>query len=161
MANVVSNTSPLQYLHQLGLLELLHSMSGQVFVPQAVVAELRVGRDSGIDVPDPTRIEWIQVKDPAAGPALRLVVDMGAGESAVLALALETHDAIVVLDDALARATAEHLGLPVIGTLGILVQAKMKGLVPAVRPLLDRLEALRFRVSAKTRESILKRAGEV
>lgn len=161
MASVISNTSPLQYLHQLGLLELLHSLSGQVLVPQAVVVELQVGRDSGIDVPDPTRIEWIQVKDPAAGPALRLVVDMGPGESAVLALALETHDVIAVLDDALARATAEHLGLPVVGTLGILVQAKKRGLVPAVRPLLDRLEALRFRVSARTRESILKRAGEV
>lgn len=161
MASVISNTSPLQYLHQLDLLELLHSLSGQVLVPQAVVVELQVGRDSGIDVPDPTRIEWIQVKDPTAGAALRLVVDMGPGESAVLALALETHDAIAVLDDALARATAEHLGLPVVGTLGILVQAKKRGLVPAVRPLLDRLEALRFRVSATTRESILKRAGEV
>ena len=77
MANVISNTSPLQYLYQLRLLELLESLSGAVLVPRAVVAELQVGRDAGIDVPEPTQLPWIQIRDPVAGPALRLIVDMG------------------------------------------------------------------------------------
>ncbi|MBI4862262.1 MAG: DUF3368 domain-containing protein [Candidatus Riflebacteria bacterium] len=161
MDSVISNTSPLQYLHQLAHLELLRSLCGHVIVPPAVVGELRAGIRAGFDVPDPTLLDWIKVREPAAGPALRLVVDLGAGESAVLALALEIPGAIAILDDALARASGERIGIRVVGTLGILPQAKKKSLVPAVRPLLERVETLRFRLSERTKVTILRRAGEL
>ncbi len=86
--------------------------------------------------------------------------DLGPGETEVLMLALELRDVVVVLDDGLAWQVAETLGLPLTGTLGLLLDAKRKGLVPAVAPLLDQLHALRFRVSAPTRAAILRLAGE-
>ena len=55
---------------------------------------------------------------------------------------------------------AETLGIRLTGTLGLLLDAKRAGLVPAVGPLLDRLVALRFRVAAHTRAAVLKLAGE-
>ncbi len=62
-------------------------------------------------------------------------------------LALEAREAIVVLDDALARQVAETLGLCLTGTLGLLLDAKRVGLIPKVSPVLDQLQALRFRLA--------------
>jgi predicted nucleic acid-binding protein len=75
-------------------------------------------------------------------------------------LALESHDAIVVLDDALARQTAEALDIRLTGTLGLLLDAKRAGLVAVVAPLLDKLQALRFRLAPHTRAAVLRLAGE-
>ena len=75
-------------------------------------------------------------------------------------LALESREAIVVLDDALARRVAETFGLRLTGTLGLLLDAKRAGLIPAVGPLLHQLQALRFRVAPHTRAAVLKLAGE-
>jgi predicted nucleic acid-binding protein len=88
------------------------------------------------------------------------VNDLGPGETEVLALALESSSPVVVLDDGLARRAAKVLNVPLTGTLGLLLDAKTRGLVPAVLPLLDRLQELRFRVSTQTRESVLRSAGE-
>jgi len=111
-------------------------------------------------LPDPRAVEWIVVRRPVSAPALPLVVDLGPGETQVLALALESHDAIIVVDDDLARRTAEALGLRLTGTLGILLDAKRAGLIPAVGPFLDQLQELRFRLAAHTRAAVLELAGE-
>ncbi len=59
---VVSNTSPLLYLHQVGQLELLESLYGRIKVPAAVREELRAGAERGIDTPDLDRYSWIEVE---------------------------------------------------------------------------------------------------
>ncbi len=65
----------------------------------------------------------------------------------MLWLALESTTSIVVLDDRDARRVARQLGFPLTGTLGLLVDAKARGLVRAVAPLLDELESHNFRMS--------------
>jgi len=75
-------------------------------------------------------------------------------------LGLEHPGTVVVLDDALARRVAESLNLPFTGTLGLLLDAKKLGLIEAVRPHLDRLQALRFHLSAQARSNVLELAGE-
>jgi hypothetical protein len=90
-----------------------------------------------------------------------LVADLGPGETAVLLLALECADPVVILDDGLARRHAGVLGIPLTGTLGILLDAKQRGLVSSVTPLIDDLQRLGFRLSARTREIVLRRVGEV
>jgi len=75
-------------------------------------------------------------------------------------LALEIPGSIVILDDGLARRIAESLRIPFTGTLGVLLDAKKLNLVPALRPLLDRLQTLRFRLSPQARSAVLKLAGE-
>jgi len=88
------------------------------------------------------------------------VADLGPGETEVLMLALESPDAIVVLDDGLARHMAEMLHLPLTGTLGLLLDAKRAGLIPAVGSVLAQLQALRFRLAPHTRAAVLAMAGE-
>ena len=64
------------------------------------------------------------------------------------------------MDDALARRYARLLGLTFTGTLGLILRAKQAGYASAVRPILDRLEALRFRLDLATRDVVPKLAQE-
>ena len=160
MSEVICDTSPLQYLHQLGLLHLLPALVGGIVVPPAVLQELAVGWVHGVSLPDPMDLAWVTVRSPPSIAALPLVTDLGPGETEVLALALEATDAVVILDDALARRVAATLGIRLRGTLGVLLDAKRTGLLPAITPLLDQLHALGFHLSRRTRTDILDLAGE-
>ncbi|ETX05103.1 DUF3368 domain-containing protein [Candidatus Entotheonella palauensis] len=160
MSEVICDTSPLQYLYQLGLLHIFRALAEHIVVPPAVVHELAAGRDQGVSLPDPAALEWVTVRHPDSAAVLPLITDLGPGETEVLALAPESTDAIAILDDALARQVAAALDIRFRGTLGLLLDAKQAGLVPAVTPLLDQLQALRFRLSSHTREMILNLAGE-
>lgn len=161
MPDLICNTSPLQYLHQLELVRALRTLAATVVVPPAVVHELAVGRSLGLNVPDVAVFTWITTRRPASFAALPLVTDLGPGETEVLALGLESPESVVVIDDAAARRVAETLKLRLTGTLGILLDAKRAGLVSSIRPLLDQLDALGFRLAAHTRAAVLERAGEL
>jgi predicted nucleic acid-binding protein len=161
LPNIICNTSPLQYLHQLGCLHLLPALVGHVIIPQAVAEELAAGKIRGIEVPIPQSLEWLTIRQPASAAVLPLITDLGRGETEVLALALELSDAVVILDDALARQMAETLGIRLTGTLGILLDAKHAGLIDTIMPLLDNLQALRFRLHPATRAAVLKLAEEL
>ncbi len=160
MPDVICNTSPLQYLHQIGYLELLPKLVSRVIVPVAVAEELAEGRRRGLDLPIPEALAWVDLRAPASEQVVRLVADLGPGETGVLLLAMERTDPVVILDDALARRHAEILGIALTGTLGILLDAKRRGLVPAVTPLIDDLQRLGFRLSEGTRNAVLRMAGE-
>lgn len=85
---------------------------------------------------------------------------MGAGESEAIALALEIKADLVLLDDRAARRLAVVLGVPLIGTLGLLLRAKRAGLIPSVRARMDALRALPFHIAPKLYEEVSKAAGE-
>jgi predicted nucleic acid-binding protein len=91
---------------------------------------------------------------------LPLVTDLGPGEKEVIALGLEVADPLLLLDDSLARRHADLLGLRFTGTLGVLVKARKDGRLSSIRPILDRLDSLRFRVDPATRAAVLKLVGE-
>jgi hypothetical protein len=160
VTSVICNTSPFQYLHQIDQLHILPALAGKVIVPSAVVDELAAGRVAGVDLPDLSQLDWIIVQSPAGQSALPLIADLGAGESEVLMLALETPGAAVILDDMLARRVAESLNIRMTGTLGLLLDAKQAGLISQVRPLLDQLQTLRFRLAPATYQAVLKLADE-
>jgi len=105
-------------------------------------------------------LEWIKVVKPLSEIAKPLITDLGAGETEVLMLGLEMPGAVVVLDDLLARRTAENLHLDLTGTSGLLLDAKRAGLIESVIPPLDKIEAMRFRISPTTRRAVLKMSGE-
>lgn len=161
MSEFICNTSPFQYLHQIGLLHILPALAGRIIIPQAVVDELAQGRNVGVNLPDPLACEWVTIRHPVSVSALPLITDLGPGETEVLMLALESQDAVSILDDALARRVAESQGIRVIGTLGLLLNAKQAGHVPSIREYVDQLEALRFRLAPQTRMAVLKLAGEL
>lgn len=160
MPEVVADTSPLQYLYQTGLLDLLRTLYGRATVPQAVARELEEGRARGIHLPDINALEWMWIESAPGQALLPLAADLGAGEREVLALAASIPDSLALLGDALARRYARLLGLAFTGTLGVLLRAKESGHLDAVAPVLGRLEALRFRLDPETRAAVLELAGE-
>jgi predicted nucleic acid-binding protein len=161
LPEVICNTSPIQYPHQLGLLDILPALAGRIFIPPAVRQEIATGRGVGVNLPDLEALDWLTIRAPKTLSALGLITDLGPGETEVLALALESPDPVVILDDNLARRAAAVLEVRFTGTLGLLLDAKRAGLVSTVEPQLDRLQRLRFRLSAKAREVILRAAGEL
>ncbi len=160
MPEIIINTSPLQYLYQLGLLHLLQQMYGRIIIPDAVLAELERGCLMGVKLPRISSVSWIEIKSVRDRTLLPAVTGLGQGEKEVLALALESSDALVVLDDLLARRYASFLRLKKTGTLGILLKAKQLEQIKSLGPILDLLDSLGFRLGAKTRNSVLRLAGE-
>ena len=161
MPEIISDTSPLQYLFQANLLDLLQKLYGQITIPEAVLDEITAGRTLGIRLPDLTEIPWVlvrQVRHPVSRP---VAPDLGAGERAVLALAIETGDSLALLDDALARRHARLLKIAFTGTLGVLSKAKEQGHLHALAPVIDKLEALGFRLDPTTRTAVLRLAHEL
>ena len=160
MPAVISNTSPIQYLYQTDTVSLLPELFGTVCVPGAVVAELETGLARSVPLPNACHLPWLDVR-PVKEPALLPLVNrLGDGEREVLALGLESPGALLLLDDLDARRQASALGLKVSGTLGVLLLAKERGKLDSVRPVVDKLDRLGFRLGPTTRETVLQMAGE-
>jgi len=157
--NIV-NTSPLFYLHRLGLLELLKKLYGHITVPEAVKKELKEGQAQGEDVPQLENYTWVEIRSVSTPRYLQLSADLGPGESEVLALATNHTSALVIVDDKLARRIAEMQGFRLTGTTGVLLRAKQKGLVPALKPVIEKLIDLDFRLKPDLVKATLELAGE-
>lgn len=156
----VVNASPLILLAAIDELSLLPKLVGEVLVPAAVLSEVRAGRD-----PRPSLLRlggetWLKIEPSLALPEDIAGWDLGEGESQVLALALSRPGSEAVLDDRQARRCAESLGVPVTGTLGIVLRAKRHGLIPAARPLVERLLQHQLYLSPDLVEEALAEIGE-
>ena len=160
MREAICDTSPIQYLHQIGFLHLLAEFYSRVIVAPAVVDELERGRSIGIDLPDVGGLSWLVIQAPEGADKALTAADLGAGETEVLALGIQVPSAVVILDERLGRLYAESLKLTFTGTMGILLRAKVEGKIPLIEPLLEHLDGLGFRLSARTRAAVLKQAGE-
>jgi len=160
MAEAIINTSPLLYLYRIHVLDWLPKLFNVVWTPSAVANELQEGRQKGYDVPHPKNYNWLGIVEPRALPSEWLSLDLGAGELAVMALALENRNRIVILDDALARRTAKAAGLIIWGTLKVLLEAKSHGLTESIGPLVRLLEESGMWLSDDIRQRILTLAME-
>ena len=149
----VSDASPLIALGAIGQLELLPALFDAITIPPAVLGEIA---PSVSDRPD-----WFDVRPLAQPEPARIMSSgLGHGEREALSLSLELYAERVVVDDRPARRLAQALGLRVIGTLGILLAAKRRGLLERVQPSLDDLRNRRFFMAPKLYEHILELAPE-
>ncbi len=157
----IVNASPLILLGKIGRLQILKQVAPSYIIPEAVWAEVLAGPEQ-----DPAR-SWLEEQEQdehlARGrfevPEI-LAWDLGAGETAVLSVALRTPNAVSVIDDLAARSCAQAFGLPIIGTLGVLIKAKAQGLIPTLRPELDKLVLSGSLLSEEFRAKALCIAGE-
>ena len=138
---IISNASPLINLARIGQLSLLERLYGDLTIPEAVWNEVVV---EGRGQPGAKEVEtasWIRVQ-PATNRELvqALRQELDAGEAEAIALALEVRSEFLLMDEYLGRETAYHMGVRCIGLIGVLVEAKRKGLVNRIQPLLDTLQ---------------------
>jgi predicted nucleic acid-binding protein len=158
---VVSNSSPLIALATIGRLALLKSLFGKIAVPEAVFEEVVIQGQAEPGSQEVAAAEWIRtipVNDQLAVTLLQESLDLGESEAIVLGQELGAR--YVLLDDELARRKADLLGLPVAGTLAVLLMAKQAGLIAAVEPVLTELMQTDFRMSERVLTAVLTKAGE-
>jgi predicted nucleic acid-binding protein len=82
------------------------------------------------------------------------------GEASAIALAVELRDCLLIIDDLKGRKFAQKIGLTIIGTVGIIIDAKLNGIIPSVKPLLSKIKQTNFRITEKVEAIILKKAQE-
>jgi predicted nucleic acid-binding protein len=157
---IVSNTSPLYYLHQIGCVDVMRDLFGTVYTTPQVVAELNAGKRQGLDIPKVSEIEWIIIRDIAVPLFVELIPDLGKGEASVVALAIENPGSYVIIDDRLGREVAKAQKIHVTGTLGVLLQAKQSGVLQAISPLISQLRQAGFYCSKPVESEILRLANE-
>ena len=159
---VVSNTSPIVNLAAVGQLQLLQQLYDKISIPQAVHHEIvvvGVGQPGASEVRSSNWIETLQVQNRAMAASLQLKVDVGEAEAVARAAELDAD--LLLLDERQGRAAASHFGLKFTGLLGVLREAKHKGLVPAIQPILDDLiEKAGFWVTCELYDRVLQSAGE-
>jgi len=147
---IISDTSCFIILSNIGELELLHEVYGEVFTTIEIATEF------GETLPEWVSIE--KVVDKYKQELLELQIDKG--ESSAIALALETPNSMVILDDYKARRIAEQLRLNYTGTIGVIIKAKLEGKIASIKPLLNRIKQTDFRISADVELQALKEANE-
>jgi uncharacterized protein len=159
---IVSDTSPLLNLAVINQLDLLHELYQEIIIPPVVYNELVV---AGWNMPGAIEVEeaaWIQVKSAQnKSVAASLHLQLDPGEAEAIALAIELSADLLLVDERKARVVATQLGLPVVGLLGVLVEAKQKRHVTAVRPILDRLiQEASFWISPELYQHVVSSVGE-
>ena len=158
---IVCNSTVLIALSRIERLWILEKLFGRLIIPTAVHTDVVVrgsGKPGASDVAEAGWIHVEQVRDTSFVEKLSSVLHRGEAEA--IALAKEIGADLIILDDNLARSTARTGGLNVVGTLGLLRQAKVKGLVTELKPLLDNLKSAGFHMGDEYYE-ILEDAGEV
>jgi uncharacterized protein len=162
---IVSDTSPITNLAAISQLDLLRQLYTSIVIPVAVYNEM-----VAVDrlVPGPVEVQtlsWIQTQVVANAQSVINIQtsqdDIDLGEAEAIILALELKADLILMDERRGRALAANYGLSVTGLLGVLLQAKRNGFIPAVRPLIDRLiEEADFRVSSQLYAIVLQAARE-
>ena len=134
---VVSDSSPLIALDAIGQLDLLRHLYGVVLIPPKVQEEIRAGEGGELLL---RGAPWIETRSLSlSGADASVLVGLDAGEAEAIALALQVHADLLLMDERRGRAAAERLGLRRIGLVGVVLAAKRDGLIPSARPLLDDL----------------------
>ncbi len=144
----IIDTSIVIALSNIGRLELLRELFPNVLVPKAVAEEYGEPLPSWIEVLEVKHKHLVQV----------LLEYLHRGEAEAIALAVELQGVVIALDDKKARRAARRLGLRVIGTLGILILAKKKGLLSDLREEIGKLLHTSFWLSQDVIQEALKRA---
>lgn len=148
--HAIVNASPLIFLSKAGLINLLQLAAPQILVPNAVMMEINRRGNDDITVQVLAKTPWLNSVDVSTPPTLIQSWDLGLGESAVLAHALEHPGITAIIDDGAGRRCAQTLEIPHIGTLGLVMIAKKRGVVPAARPLVSKLKQYGMFLSEKT-----------
>jgi len=157
----VVDASPLLFLAKIDRLAVLRDRAPEVLIPKAVLGEILAHADPAAAVLREAAETWLHVAGIDDRRAVELLLaDLGPGETEVIALARERGTARVVMDDLDARRFARRVGLAPIGTLGLLLAARLRGEIPSLRTEILRLRDVGFYVSEALVRAALEAAGE-
>jgi predicted nucleic acid-binding protein len=153
---VVSNSTPIIVLARIDKLEILQRLYGNIYIPIAVSQEVAFKGNNLLQ-----RNPWMKIKhvnDNLARDAFS--VSLHSGEVEAMLLTRQLGADLLIIDDGLARKYAKRLNITITGTVGVILQAKNKGIIPRVKPILDDIISNGFFLSEQVRREILIVANE-
>ena len=154
---IISDTGPLVVLFKTDLLFLLREIYQDVLVPEAVKKELTRKSEGNILF---EKNPWIKVKKATDNESIQILsVILDGGEAEAIALALE-HGSMILIDERKGRNYAKKLNLLVRGTLGLLLEAKKKGIVKSVTECIDKVKRAGYYLDDELIEAILLKSEE-
>jgi len=157
---IVVNTSPWISLSICGQVLLLEKLYHDVYIPMGVRDEIVAGGREGIGIRELERSAWLKIERIQDIEKVKLLHELEQGEAEVIVLAKEKEINCVMIDEKVARMQARVLGLNVIGTLGLLLKAKKKGLLSSIKPTINRLLNSGIWIREDIARGVLKEAGE-
>ena len=147
---IISDASCLILFDKIGELELLHKLYGTIITTEEVAMEF------GNPLPS-----WLEIKQPVNKNYQSIIeASLDRGEASAIALAIEYEECLLIIDDLKGRKFAYKLRIAIIGTLGIILDAKLAGIIPSVNQLLIKIKQTNFRLTERLELWILNRAGE-
>lgn len=147
---IISDTSCLILLDKIGELELLNKLFGTVITTPEVAEEF------GQPLP-----VWVKIQQPVDKNYQSIIeASVDKGEASTIALAIKLDDCLLIIDDKQGRRFANRLGLTITGTIGVILDAKLNGIIPTVKPVISKIKTTNFRITEKLELLILKKAGE-
>lgn len=155
-APVVTNTTPLITLAGVKLLNLLADLYGEIWTPRTVVDEYQAKAPP--DEPDIASLPWLKIVDNVRIDPMLPLLD--AGEAAAISLAQTLKARLILLDERKARRIATRMGLPIAGTLAVLLRAKQHGLIATVHPYIIQMQSQGRRFHPDLIARFLEEAGE-
>jgi len=158
MRRWVVDASPLIFLAKLDRLELLRAAADEILIPPRVLAEVLALDDDAAERIREAARGWLQEKEPE--PSGKRSSEVEPGELEVIAVARQVAAERVVIDDLAARRRARRVGLSPVGTLGLLLAARLRGDLPSVRDEITQLARHGFRASESLVLAVLEAAGE-
>lgn len=144
------------------MLHLLPDLYGTVVIPKTVWQEMLVLEKLGHDISELTHAAWLDIQSPLTSSIPFLLNDdLDPGEAEAIALAKEIGAELLIMDEKSGRVVAQREGLSIIGTLGILLEAKRQKHLDLVAPvMLDLQTKARFRISPALFQEVLRLASE-
>ena len=147
---IISDTSCLILFEKIDELDLLKKLFGIITITSEVAEEF------GQELPFWFKIEQPQNKN----YQILIEASIGKGEASAIALAIELDDCLLIIDDLKGRKFAQQLGLKITGTIGVIIEAKLAGIISSVKPVILKIKATNFRITKQLELLILKKAGE-
>ena len=160
---IVADAGPLIALARIGQLGLLQRLYGEVLIPSAVLDELALGsgRPGATALDAAIKSGWLTERRATPKSTLpKLTSLLGRGEAEAIVLAMQKHPRFLLIDDAKGREAARQQDIPIVGVAGVLVVAKTVGEVDGVKPILDDLANIGYRMSARLVSKIQSMANE-
>jgi len=147
---IIADTSCLILLQKINELSILEKLYTSVSITPQIAEEY------GTTLPD-----WIRIEIPGDRNYQEILeTSLDPGEASAIALALENKNSLLIIDDLKGRRIAVKLGLKITGSLGVLISAKKSGQLKSIKPIIEKIRASDFRISAKLEEAILKLSDE-
>lgn len=159
---IVSNTSPISNLAALGRLSLLEQVYGNIVIPQAVAKEIAEVGTIYTEAAAVADLEWISIQTVTDRTIIETLLNrLDEGEAEAIALAIELNAELLLIDEQLGRQVAKDYEVNVTRLLGVLLEAKNKGIIPEVKSIMnDLILQAKFRVGDRLYKEVLHLANE-